>query len=333
MPPAEPAPPAPQGRLRLGISACLLGASVRYDGGDKRAPLLSEVVASRVDWIAICPEVEIGLATPRPPMVLLGGGRTPRLWTPATGADHTARMRSWARQRVAALASEGIAGYVLKSRSPSCGLRAVPVVTADREPAGIGRGLFAGALCHALPQLPLAEEQELEDPVALTQFLRRAFFYRRWLHRDAPLADFHRRHRALLLASGATATRRLDRALAAAGDDEGAEALAPHYGATALSILRHVPSRRCHARNLGWVVGHLVVHVGDHQRRRNVDAYRAYSRGELPWSEAASLLRRSAEEVAHPGVLESTYLFPEPAEWELLVRLDRLLPPDCSPVN
>lgn len=324
-------PAQPQGRLRLGISACLLGESVRYDGGDKRAPLLCDVVACRVDWVPICPEVEIGLGTPRPPMVLLGRGRAPRLWTPSTGDDHTGAMRAWARERVAGLVDAGLAGYVLKSRSPSCGLRGVPLQDRDGSETGTGSGLFAAALVHGLPQLPLAEEQELDDPAALTQFLRRAFFYRRWQQRQEALVDFHRRHRALLLASGAAATRRLDRQLAAADGD--LEALAPRYSSAALRILRHLPSRRCHARNLGWVVGHLVVHVGDRQRRRNVEAYRAFARGELSWSEAASLLRHSAEEVAHAGVLESAYLFPEPAEWELLVRLDRLQTPDCAPVN
>jgi uncharacterized protein YbbK (DUF523 family)/uncharacterized protein YbgA (DUF1722 family) len=336
MPASEPASAASQGRLRVGISACLLGEKVRYDGGDKRAPLLSDVVACRVDWVAVCPEVEIGLGTPRPPMVLLGRPRSPRLWTPSTRADHTDAMRDWARERIVALGRAGIAGYVLKSRSPSCGLRGVPVHDEAGDPVGNGSGLFATALGAGLPQLPLAEEAELEDPAALTQFLRRAFFYRRWQGRQEPLAVFHRRHRALLLASGATATRRLDRLLAAtaeSGGEEGTEALAARYGQEALRILRHLPSRRCHARNFGWVVGHLVVHVGDRQRRRNVDAYRAYSRGELPWSEAATQLRHSTEEVGHAGVLESAYLFPEPAEWELLVRLDRLQTPECAPVN
>jgi len=331
MPLQEVASAGPPGRLRLGISACLLGESVRYDGGDKRAPLLCDVVACRVDWVPVCPEVEIGLATPRPPMILLGGSRTLRLWTPSTAEDHTGTMRAWARERVAGLGAAGLAGYVLKSRSPSCGLRTVPVHDASGQPIGAASGLFASALARGLPQLPLAEETELEDPAALTQFLRRAFFYRRWQQRQEPLLPFHRRHRALLLASGAAATRRLDRQLAVAEGD--GEDLAVRYGQEALRILRHVPSRRCHARNLGWVVGHLVVHVGDRQRRRNVEAYRAYARGELPWAEATSLLRHSAEEVAVATVLESAYLFPEPAEWELLVRLDRLQPPECAPVN
>jgi uncharacterized protein YbbK (DUF523 family)/uncharacterized protein YbgA (DUF1722 family) len=322
---------SPAQRLRLGISSCLLGQRVRYDGGDKRAPLLSEVVGSRVEWVPVCPEVELGLGTPRPPMVLRRAAGGPQLWTPATAADHTREMRRFAAQRVAALGAGGIAGYVLKSRSPSCGLRSVPVEDQHGRRVATGSGLFAAALCHRLPLVPLAEEQELEDPATLAQFLRRAFFYRRWCRRDEPLADFHRRHRALLLASGAAATRRLDRHLETADGD--APKTLDHYVHQALRILRHVPSRRCHARNLGWVVSHLVVHVGDRQRRANVEAYRAYARGDVPWAEAAVVLRRSAEEVGQEAVLASAYLFPEPAEWELLVRLDRLQTPEGAPVN
>jgi len=317
-------------RLRLGISACLLGERVRWDGGEKRAPLLCDLLGGGIDWLPVCPEVEIGLGTPRPPMILRRRGRGTALWVPKTGDDPTARMREWARERIAALAAQGIAGYVLKSRSPSCGLRNVPVHDAQGAVVAKGSGLFAAALEHALPLLPMAEERELEDPASLAQFLRRTFFYRRWERREEPLTDFHRRHRALLLASGAAATRRLDRALL---DEEETPELAREYGRQALRILRRVPSRHCHARNLGWVVGHLVVHVGDRQRRQNVEAYRAFARGAMAWSEAVATLRRSASDVGQDAVLESAYLFPEPGEWDLLVRLDRLQTVEHAPVN
>jgi uncharacterized protein YbbK (DUF523 family)/uncharacterized protein YbgA (DUF1722 family) len=325
-----PQPPSAHPRLRLGISSCLLGQRVRYDGGDKRAALLAEVVGSRVEWVPVCPEVEVGLGTPRPPMVLRRGAGGPRLWTPSTGTDGTVAMRRFVRERVAALAAAGLSGYVLKSRSPSCGLRSVPLLDEKGERVATGSGLFAAALGRQLPRLPLAEEVELEEPAALAQFLRRAFFYRRWHARVEPLATFHRRHRALLLASGAAATRRLDRLLAA-GDDS--PELADHYESAALRILCRVPSRRCHARNFGWVVGHLVAAVDDRQRRTNVEAYRAFGRGELAWAAAANVLRRSAEAVGSEPVLANAYLFPEPAEWELLVRLDRLQPLQCAAVN
>src|SRR5581483_1367629 len=251
-------------RLRLGISACLLGQHVRWDGGDKLAPLLAEALASCVDWVSVCPEVEIGLGTPRPPMILQRPGRGGmQLHVPATGADPTPAMRAWSDERIPRLAEQGIAGYVLKSKSPSCGLRNVPVHDATGAAVARGSGLFAAALESALPLLPLAEDRELEDPAELAQFLRRAFFYRRWHARSTSLADFHRCHRALLLASGAAATRRLDRELLAVGEET--PELAAGYARQALRILRRVPSRMCHARNLGWVVGHLVVHVSDRQ--------------------------------------------------------------------
>jgi uncharacterized protein YbbK (DUF523 family)/uncharacterized protein YbgA (DUF1722 family) len=322
----------PSEPLRLGISACLLGERVRYDGGDKRAALLCDALGGRVEWVPICPEVEVGLGTPRPPMILRRSATGARLWTPSTGADHTVAMRTWAEQRVGGLGaasdSNAIAGYVLKSRSPSCGLGSVPVEDGDRSRRG--NGLFAATLSRRLPALPLAEDDDLQDPAALAQFLRRAFFYRRWRRLDEPLAAFHRRHRSLLLASGAASTRRLDRAIADGGDD--AE-LPSRYGREALRVLRHVPSRRSHARNLGWVVGHLVSHVGDRQRRANVDVYRAYASGEASWADAAVVLRRSAEAVGQEAVLESAYLFPEPLEWDLLVRLDRLQTRADAPVN
>jgi uncharacterized protein YbbK (DUF523 family)/uncharacterized protein YbgA (DUF1722 family) len=327
----EPLPLSSQ-RLRLGISSCLLGQRVRYDGGDKRAPLLAEVVGSQVEWVPVCPEVEAGFGTPRPPMILRRAAGGPRLWIPSTGQDLTEPMRRLARERVAALGQAGLHGYVLKSRSPSCGLRSVAVHDEAGERVATGSGLFAAALCRHLPRLPVAEESELEDPAALTQFLRRAYFFRRWQQRAEPLESFHRRHRALLLASGAAATRRLDRTLAAAGGVETHE-LVEHYALQAMRILRRVPSRRCHARNLGWVVGQLVAEVDDRQRRANVDGYRAYARGELAWSEIAGVLRRSAERAGNEVVLSSQYLFPESGEWELLVRLDRLQPPECAPVN
>jgi uncharacterized protein YbbK (DUF523 family)/uncharacterized protein YbgA (DUF1722 family) len=317
--------------IRIGVSSCLLGSPVRFDAGHKRDAFLTDTLGPFVEWVAVCPEVELGLGVPRKTLHLAREGDALRLVEKGTGRDLTTAMRRFAARRSRELGRLELCGYVLKSRSPSCGLRAVPVHDGDGRETGAGSGLFAAALVHGLPEMPLAEEQELEDPASLTQFLRRAFFYRRWQQRQEALVDFHRRHRALLLASGAAATRRLDRQLAAAGGE--VESLAQRYGSTALRILRHLPSRRCHARNLGWVVGHLVVQVGDRQRRRNVEAYRAFARGELSWSEAASLLRHSAEEVAHAGVLESAYLFPEPAEWELLVRLDRLQTPDCAPVN
>lgn len=147
-------------RPRLGVSACLLGEEVRYDGRHKRSRAVVELVGPEVDWIAVCPEVELGMPVPREPVVLTGS--QPRMVGATSGTDHTDAMIRFAEARIAALGP--LDGYVLKSRSPSCGLEAVPG-------SPTGSGLFAAALRRLCPDLPLAEETALEDDDRRRAFL------------------------------------------------------------------------------------------------------------------------------------------------------------------
>jgi uncharacterized protein YbbK (DUF523 family) len=161
-------------RPRVGISSCLLGETVRYDGGHKREAFLVEGLGRQVEWVPVCPEVEMGLGVPRPPMrLVLLGGET-RLITPSTGADHTQAMHAWSAQRLDELAAD-LCGYVLKSRSPSCGLASVPLFDDRGDPAGETRGLFAAALLARFPDLPIEEETALADPARRADFLSRVF--------------------------------------------------------------------------------------------------------------------------------------------------------------
>ncbi len=162
--------------IRIGVSACLMGERVRYDGGHKRADGLVRATDG-VEWVHVCPEVEVGMGTPRETLELVGDAGSPRLVTTETGVDHTAAMFSWARERIAALLAEGIDGFVLKTRSPSCGLSSVPVLR-DGVAYASGRGIFAAELVRLLPDLPVADEEELVAPSALAKFLRRARAYR-----------------------------------------------------------------------------------------------------------------------------------------------------------
>ena len=147
-------------RPRVGVSACLLGDEVRYDGRHKRSRAVVELVGPEVDWVAVCPEVEVGMPVPREPVVLTGAG--PRLLGANSGIDHTDAMLRFAEARIAAL--EPLDGYVLKSRSPSCGLEGVPG-------SPTGSGLFAASLCRLRPDLPLAEETALDDETRRRDFL------------------------------------------------------------------------------------------------------------------------------------------------------------------
>lgn len=173
------------GRPRVGISRCLLGDDVRYDGGHKRDALLLEALGPHVEWVSVCPEVEVGLGVPREPIHLVAasdgvvsGQHRVRLVGVDSGRDWTAAMDRWRRHRMRELVEAGLAGYVLKQDSPSCGLNGVRIESRD----GImraGRGLFAQALLDAMPDLPIEEEGRLHDPRMCDEFLERVRAYYR----------------------------------------------------------------------------------------------------------------------------------------------------------
>ena len=164
---------------RVGISRCLLGDEVRYDGTHKRDDSLIEALGRHVEWVPVCPEVEVGMGTPREPIQLVATGdgvpsadERVRLRGVESEQDWTGRMYSWAEQRVAALRALNLSGFVLKARSPSCGIEGVRVVYDDRETLS-GRGLFAQALIDAMPDLPVEDEARLSDPRVREDFLER----------------------------------------------------------------------------------------------------------------------------------------------------------------
>lgn len=164
-------------RPRVGISSCLLGQAVRYDGRHKRAALLIALLGPRVEWVAVCPEVEIGLGTPRPPIELREIDGSVRLIMPSSGRDLTAAMRQYAGRKADALAAMRLSGYVLKSRSPSCGLGSAPVLSESAADAR-GSGIFAAVLTERFPDLPVEEESDLNNTVAIEAFMARVQAYR-----------------------------------------------------------------------------------------------------------------------------------------------------------
>ena len=165
--------------IRIGVSSCLLGAEVRYDGGHKLDHHISEVLGEFFEWVPVCPGVEIGLGVPRPPIRLVEGQASPRLVEPESGEDLTERMESFARERLAELQEAGLDGFILKSRSPSCGIERVKVFGQDGKPKRNGVGVFARALILRRPDLPAAEDEILEDPGPCRDFFERVLRHHR----------------------------------------------------------------------------------------------------------------------------------------------------------
>jgi uncharacterized protein YbbK (DUF523 family) len=206
----------------LGISSCLLGNNVRYDGGHKLDRYLFDVLGRHVHWVAVCPEVECGLGVPRESMRLVGDPASPRLITTRTGTDHTQRMERWARQRSAELEHADLCGFVFKSRSPSSGLRGIKVYDEKGNPARRGQGMFARAFTQRLPHLPVEDEGRLNDPGLRENFIERVFVYWRWgrLVEDGRSLDgivrFHTEHKLLVMAHSHAAVSALGRIVASA---------------------------------------------------------------------------------------------------------------------
>jgi uncharacterized protein YbbK (DUF523 family) len=175
------------GPIKIAVSACLLGEQVRYDGRCKQDKWITGVLGRIFSLVPVCPEVECGLPVPRPAMRLEGDPRTPRLVVIADGADLTERMNHWCCEKIAELERMGLSGFILKERSPSCGLWQVPVLAGGKQ--GWGSGLFAGALRARLPLLPVEEPERLTDPASRESFIERVSAYHRQQEPVAGVAD------------------------------------------------------------------------------------------------------------------------------------------------
>lgn len=229
--------------IRVGVSSCLLGRAVRWNGGHKRDPCVASVLARHVEWVPVCPEMELGLGVPREPIRLEGDPKSPRLISRTTRTDLTARMQAFARRRVRSLEALDLCGYVLKADSPSCGMERVRVHgrAAGRRKQGVGA--FARVLMERLPLLPVEEEGRLHDARLRENFIERVFAFRRvkdLLATGPPargLVEFHTRHKLLVLAHSPEHDGRLTRLVAQARGAR-ARAVARRYALLFMQALR-----------------------------------------------------------------------------------------------
>jgi uncharacterized protein YbgA (DUF1722 family)/uncharacterized protein YbbK (DUF523 family) len=306
-------------RIRLGVSACLLGESVRYDGGHKRDSFLTDVLGSHVEWVAVCPEVEIGLGVPRPTLRLTGRPESPRLVQEATGQDLTSRMRGYAEERVRELERLDLDGYVLKRASPSCGLFRVRVYRDSGLPSADGQGLFATALIARLPMLPVEEEGRLTDPSIRENFIERVFALGRWRAllsldpRPRDLVAFHATQKLAVLAHSPAHYARLGRLVAAAGRALSRERLA-EYGQLLMEGLAVRATRGRHANVLQHLAGYFKRDLGPDERAELVELIDAYRRGLVPLIVPVTLVRHHVRRLGVTYLAEQVYLNPHPRE-------------------
>lgn len=304
---------------RLGISACLLGEEVRFDGGHKRDAFLTTTLGPHVHWVRVCPEVEVGMGTPRETLRLVRHGDSVRMMTTRTGIDHTDAMEAWARRAVEMLAREDLSGYVLKKDSPSCGMERVKVFRADGTPARDGRGLFAEALLRRFPELPVEEEGRLSDPQLRENFIERVFAYQRLKALFAgrwtigQLVAFHTAHKMAVLAHSPAAYRELGR-LVGNAQSQPRQELRSAYQLAFMRALKAVATRGRHADVLRHMAGHLKKRLDAGSRQELAASIDDYRTGLVPLIVPVTLIRHHVRLFDISYLAGQTYLEPHPRE-------------------
>ena len=324
---AAPAWRSPDRPIRIGVSSCLLGEEVRYDGGHQQDAYLTEVLGRHVTWVPVCPELEVGLGVPREPIRLVGDAAAPRLLGLTSGADHTDRMNDFARRRAHDLARRGLSGYVLKRGSPSCGLGQVKLYREEHAaPERAGIGLFARILRETLPLLPVEDEERLRDERRRDGFITRVFAYHRLsaLREMAPRAGdmvaFHTAHEFLLLAHRPGAYARLGR-LVAKLPRRPAAAWLDRYGHGLMRALQTPATPRMHLNVLRHIAGLVERRLPAADRRELLALIGDYAAGRAPLVAPITLINHHAARLDLASLRHQLYLHPHPKELMLRNRV------------
>jgi len=308
----------------IGVSACLLGEQVRFDGGHKHQSYITETLGKFFTFKSFCPEMAIGLGAPRETLRLVEregdvrciGNKTPSL-------DVTDALRDVAEQQ--AHWHKDLCGYILKKDSPSCGMERVKVYSTDvGERKGVG--LYAEVLQRNFPLLPIEEEGRLGDPLLRENFLKRVFAYKHWREllkegiSQHKLTDFHAQYKYVLLAHHQDRTRELGHRLANAAK-ENIHDVAEWYFAEWMSILTIRASSKNHVNVLMHLQGFLKTDIDAGDKKELSETIENYRSGLLPLIVPVVLLRHHFRRYPKPFVEKSRYLNPHPAELMLLNRL------------
>lgn len=305
--------------IRLGISRCLLGEEVRFDGGHKRDRFLTDVLGRYVEWVPVCPEVEAGLGTPREAMRLAGDPKKPQLITIKSERNMTKPVMLFTDRKLDALASAKLSGYVFKKDSPSCGIERVRVFNQHGMPSRTGIGLFARAFVERFPLVPVEEEGRLCDPLLRENFIERVFCYRRYqdlvnggVTRQA-LVRFHTIHKYLLMAHSPQHCLRLGRLVGRATQYQPKD-LAHRYGELFMKTLAVKATMWKHVNVLQHIVGFFKTKLTAQERRELLGAIEDSRRGYAPLIVPLTLMRHYVTMLDVGYIREQLYLNPHPKE-------------------
>jgi len=309
-------------KIKLGISTCLLGETVRYDGGHKLDRFLMNTLGQYVEYVPVCPEVECGLGVPRESMHLEGDPDSPRLVTTRTKQDMTDRMVQWARKRVVELEKEDLCGFIFKSNSPSSGMERVRVYNEKGMPVKKGIGIFAGIFMDRFPLLPAEEEGRLHDPELRENFIERIFTLKQWREVLAKkksrgnLVDFHTQNKLLILSHSPKHYQVMGKLVAQAKEVPIKE-LYTQYQILLTEALKLKTTPKKNANVLHHMMGYFREQLSSDEKQELLEVIENYRKGYIPLTVPITLINHYVRKYDQPYLKKQVYLNPHPLELQL----------------
>lgn len=309
-------------RPRLGISTCLLGENVRWDGGHRLDRFLTDTLGRFVQYVPVCPEVECGFPVPREPFHLEGDPDHPRLVTSREGVDHTERMERWARERVRELERENLCGFIFKSGSPSSGMERVKVRNEKGMPVRKGRGVFARIFMEHFPFLPVEDDARLYDPRLRENFIERVFTLRRWreMLREkrnlGGLVEFHTRHKMLILSHNPRIYREMGKLVAGSKGYPLSEVLGS-YQDSLMKALGYRTTGKKNANVLQHAMGYFKRVLTADEKKELLEVIDSYREGWVPLIVPVTLINHYVRKYDQIYLRDQYYLNPHPLELRL----------------
>ena len=309
-------------KIRLGISSCLLGENVRYDGGHKRDRFIIETLGQFVEFVPVCPEVECGLPVPRESMHLAGDPQSPRLVTTRSKIDHTERMVHWARKRVGELEKENLCGFVFKSNSPSSGMERVKIYNEHGMAQKTGVGMFARAFMDHFPLIPVEEDGRLHDIRLRENFIELIFALKRWRelpdhHRSrGKLVTFHTQHKLLILSHSQKHSTILGKLVAEAKNIP-AEQLYSQYQMIFMEALRLKTTIKKNINVLQHMMGYFKRQLSADEKQELLETIDQYRSEYIPLIVPVTLIKHYVRKYDQTYLQQQLYLNPHPLELKL----------------
>lgn len=309
-------------KIKIGISACLLGHEVRYDGGHSHDRFLTQTLGMFAEYVPVCPETECGMSTPREALRLVGSAENPRLMTQKTGIDKTDQMDAWIEKRLKTLENENLCGFIFRSKSPSSGLYRIRVYGEDGKIRKNGTGLFAKAFTERFPRVPVEEAGRLHDPKLREHFIETIFSYQRWrsllAHNQSlgGLVDFHTKNKLLILSHNQERYREMGH-LVAQGKGMTMDALFGAYESLLLRALGYKSSVSKNMNVLQHIMGYFKKNIDAAEKRELLNILEQYRGGYVPLIVPITILNHYVMKYDQPWLKQQTYLNPHPFELKL----------------